>query len=639
MKWTEVYSDLLKDRTPQEAGTAFEPFALQYLKALPEVADGWLLKNAPGEVKQSLDLAGDYGVDAILKLKSKKYAICQFKFKVDENDRINWSGDRLANFFGENAKNVPMYIATNVKGVDANTLKRGGNNLTLVLNKDLNRFDFTKNEIKVEKLTPKPFQATAIKKIIKYFKKNKLGKYIAACGTGKTLVASEVNRLMGNKRTLVGVPSLQLVRQIKDTFISQQAKPFLIVCSEGKAMLKHGDMSQEDYQAIGHITSDVKEIRAFVKKHKDYYIFSTYQSMGLVKSGVSGELDLKIADEAHRTTSSEYAVFHKVASKKTLFMTATERLTPDNLKSTSFTGMNNEKLYGKQIHKISFAEAIKLGALVDYKIVIMLVTDKLLAEKIYQRKYVGTGVSADEYANNVAMARLLKEGEVNKCIAFFNSNKSAAAFTQRQRQLSDKDTYVASLKGSDNTTIRKDVLNALASSEKSVVANCRVLGEGVDMPSVDGVFYGDPKYSVIDIVQSSGRAMRLDRNNPNKVGKIIVPLYCSVDDNLDVKWDEGAFAPIKNVLSAMRQQDERLNDYISSVKMGKGNRSEYKSQRRIQFIGGEHLGDFKLTEEIEMGLTKRIIDGADVGRRIKNITEENLLWMIKHGRVDERIYE
>ncbi|MFE3762499.1 helicase-related protein [Streptomyces sp. NPDC059104] len=43
---------------------------------------------------------------------------------------------------------------------------------------------------------------------------------------------------------------------------------------------------------------------------------------------------------------------------------------------------------------------------------------------------------------------------------------------------------------------------------RAVFANCRVLGEGVDIRAVDSVALIDPRGSAVDIVQAIGRALR-----------------------------------------------------------------------------------------------------------------------------------
>ncbi|WP_329529637.1 helicase-related protein [Streptomyces sp. NBC_01462] len=57
---------------------------------------------------------------------------------------------------------------------------------------------------------------------------------------------------------------------------------------------------------------------------------------------------------------------------------------------------------------------------------------------------------------------------------------------------------------------RADTFTAFASAECAILANSRLIAEGVDIPSVDAVAFADPTRSVIRCVQALGRALRLD---------------------------------------------------------------------------------------------------------------------------------
>ena len=60
---------------------------------------------------------------------------------------------------------------------------------------------------------------------------------------------------------------------------------------------------------------------------------------------------------------------------------------------------------------------------------------------------------------------------------------------------------------------------------RALMTNARCLTEGVDVPAIDCVLFADPKQSVIDIVQASGRALR--RYEGKEFGYILVPLVVS----------------------------------------------------------------------------------------------------------------
>ena len=68
--------------------------------------------------------------------------------------------------------------------------------------------------------------------------------------------------------------------------------------------------------------------------------------------------------------------------------------------------------------------------------------------------------------------------------------------------------------GDRNKKIKR--LKFIKDQERCLLSNARCLGEGVDVPSLDGVAFIDPKRSQIDIVQAVGRAIRKSEDK-NKI--------------------------------------------------------------------------------------------------------------------------
>lgn len=78
------------------------------------------------------------------------------------------------------------------------------------------------------------------------------------------------------------------------------------------------------------------------------------------------------------------------------------------------------------------------------------------------------------------------------------------------------------------------------------------------------VFFANPKRSTIDIAQASGRALRLDPSNPNKVGLIVLPVLTDSNKDFDHAVTEGTFREVVNVVRAMSDEDEDLKGYLSA---------------------------------------------------------------------------
>ena len=106
-------------------------------------------------------------------------------------------------------------------------------------------------------------------------------------------------------------------------------------------------------------------------------VFTTYQSMRVVADAQQQglpEFDLVVCDEAHRTTGalrpeeiSSFLLVHnarEIKAGKRLYMTATPRIYAPAAKKKAqeedilVASMDDERQYGPEFHRLSFAEAV-----------------------------------------------------------------------------------------------------------------------------------------------------------------------------------------------------------------------------------------------------------------------------------------
>ncbi|WP_345096981.1 DEAD/DEAH box helicase family protein, partial [Bartonella acomydis] len=259
----------------------------------------------------------------------------------------------------------------------------------------------TKQEV-VLKVTkePRPHQKEALEKVCEGLKEADRGKLIMACGTGKTFTSQKIAETLAGKgkRVLFLVPSLALVSQtIREwTLDTQIPLRSFAVCSDTKV----GKRRKNQDDIVGMETSDLvlpatTDAKTLAKEACESFaeamtvIFSTYHSIQVISDaqkeyGLS-EFDLIICDEAHRTTGnslgsddneSEFVKVHDnsiIRGKKRLYMTATPRIFSETAKRRAdeinavLASMDDEALFGKQLHHYSFAEAVENELLTPYK--------------------------------------------------------------------------------------------------------------------------------------------------------------------------------------------------------------------------------------------------------------------------------
>ncbi len=95
-----------------------------------------------------------------------------------------------------------------------------------------------------------------------------------------------------------------------------------------------------------------------------------------------------------------------------------------------------------------------------------------------------------------------------------------------------------------------------------VLTNARCLTEGVDVPSLDGVVFLQPRDSQVDVVQAVGRVMR---KAPGKqFGYVVLPVVSPADMKPeDILEDRKEYCVVWQVPNALRSHDDHFNDMVN----------------------------------------------------------------------------
>jgi predicted helicase len=360
-------------------------------------------------------------------------------------------------------------------------------------------------------------------------------------------------------------------------------------------------------------------------------VFSTYHSIDVIaeaqKAGFP-EFDLIICDEAHRTTGatfegedeSKFVRIHNndyVQGKKRLYMTATPRIYGDTAKETegvTLCSMDDKSLYGEDLYVITFSQAVKMGILCDYKVIVLAVEESHINRQLQGLlKDENNSLKVDDAAKIVGCWKALaKQGLYNPDGTVAKPMERAVAFCQviekeykgKKHKVSSKqitemfsavveayqdaemdhlyrteeDPYIdPSLKlncqvkhvdGGMNATEKKEKITWLKEQAPEntcrILSNVRCLSEGVDVPSLDAVLFLTPRNSQVDVVQSVGRVMR---KAPNKeLGYVILPVVipAGVEPEQALNNNE-AYRVVWQVLNALRAHDDRFDAMINKL--------------------------------------------------------------------------
>jgi superfamily II DNA or RNA helicase len=600
--WSCFYKELVKlpdDPNLSKAGFLFEDFAKLYFLNTRDFKHVYKYNEIPQKLKKKLELPDtDHGIDLLLVTDKSKYVGVQVKFRKNQRHGISWSKDKLANLLAHHQVDQHI-IFSNASSVDKTTSKQGKlfqkyliNNLLDLTEEDFKQFRaFSKGKVlKRKKIIPRSHQKKAIDSVLKGYKTENRGQLILPCGAGKTLTSLWIMEKLSPGLTLVLVPSLALLRQIKNEWIKYRKDSFdyICVCSERDIDKYSEDSSVGSVDELGAtgagVTTDSKEIKSFMKSKGNKVVFSTYQSSPMIEKALTNTkltFDFSICDEAHKTASHKSSIFStihddkKIKVKKRLYMTATPRIIANKVKSkfgkdvyNYIADMNDIQTFGKVFYRMSFKEAIDAKILVDYTILAVGVSDNELRNYIVDQSNVDDK-NLQDTANNYALHKVMNKHGATHAITFHSRVKAAKSFSENHKLL-DKKCATFHVSGKQSTAERQVVLDEFKNSKKALISNARCLTEGVDVPAIDLVYFCDPKNSKVDIIQASGRALRLNKEKGKTRGYIVVPIYHAEKDLLEDSIQNGAYKNLIQVIRAMSDQDDRLEDEITKILWGKG---------------------------------------------------------------------
>ena len=442
---------------------------------------------------------------------------------------------------------------------------------------------------------PRPHQAEALAAIAHGLASGGRGRVIMACGTGKTFVQLWAHEQLRSSRTLVLVPSLFLVQQSLQEWTANRTRPFalLAVCSD--ETVADTDSFTSDVTALGvPVTTDALRIREFLAGPGDRVVFCTYQSSARVAEAMQGEplrFELVLCDEAHQlagTAAREFATALRaeaIPADRRIFFTATPRYFTGALQGSGLqrdlavASMDDPAVFGPELHRLSFGEAIRRELLSDYRVVVLGVTDREALQLAQQGTYMdfaeGT-TDARSLGREIGLARAMKTYDLHRVISFHSRVQAAKNFAAhlpkviaalpkahapRGRLLFD---YISGQMPTGERRTRLNRFRAIGTDEYALLANARCLSEGVDVPAIDGVAFIDPRRSQVDIIQAVGRAIRLSAQKV--LGTIVIPVFVPEGAEAQAVLAGSAFEPVWAVVRALRDHDEDLASQLDGLR-------------------------------------------------------------------------
>ena len=630
----------------REKGTYFEELIVAYLKHEPFYADlyshvwtfrDWAVSHGKDGKDKGIDLVAQTKKDELHAIQCKFYAPDHRIEKKDIDSFMAASGQRpfvnrfiicTTNHWGDNADAMLENQQIPVSKIDLAALEQS------VI--DWEKYAPDKALVIHDKKKLRPHQETAVKNVLKGFETADRGKLIMACGTGKTFASLKIAEAQAGKGKLVLflVPSLALLSQTLTEWTQQSETKLhsFAVCSDAEVGKKRDRKDDDSVQTFVHelqypATTDAKrlaeEMIAWHEENAMSVIFSTYHSIDVISQAQKNydlpAFDLVICDEAHRTTGQTYegdeeSAFVRIHNNdfinaaKRLYMTATPRIYRDDAKLQAAGGdvalysMDDEETYGKDLHVLTFSEAVERGLLVDYKVIVLTVEESQINRRLQDLlKDENNELRVDDAAKIIGCWKALSkqnlieslQGDVSpmqRAVAFCQvidrkkSNKVGslqiasmfqAVVEEYQRTATDDEETSVKLHcearhvdGGMNASEKEEKIQWLKSPAPKdtcrILSNVRCLSEGVDVPALDAVLFLTARKSQVEVVQSVGRVMR---NAPGKTrGYIVLPVVIpSGVEPHEALNDNKTYKVVWQVLQALRSHDDQFDAMINKI--------------------------------------------------------------------------
>ena len=629
--WDEFFShaNTLKEKGK---GDIFETLTKLILTTRPEYSltlkNVWIQhEGIPKDIREKLNLpTSDEGIDIVAETFTGEFWAIQCKFKGKNQTPTYKELSTFGNLANSYCKNISLalLVHTGEKGVKKQ--KYLGENYSEIglefwlglTNEDWERIHkkLKGQSVRPTPKVPRPHQEQAIKGATKHFIKNKRrrGRLIMPCATGKSLTAFWIANALEAKSVIISVPSLALIKQSLEDwtreFVAHNEEPrpeWLVICSDESTAKLDKDEFVSDAHSLGiPTTTNVEVISAFLTENNTgkKVIFTTYQSsdkLAQASRNSKFSFDLAILDEAHKTVGVKSKTFATLLSDKNIsiskriFMTATERVMRG--RNEEVYSMDDEAIYGSLFYQLTFKDAINAepSIICDYKILTITVTNDEIKQLIARNKLLTDKsekleeTEAQALASAIALRKATQKYGIKHAISFHRSIKGANDFTELNKTLNlcyidDIHLYSSHISSKKSAGERARLLNDFSFEQLALMTNARCLTEGVDVPAIDCVLFADPKQSVVDIVQASGRALRPYAGK--EFGYIMLPLIVPDGASFEEFTDSTPFKEVARIISALSTQDEGIAEEFRIITAGNQN----GRGRKIIFEGNVPVG-------------------------------------------------
>jgi predicted helicase len=397
---------------------------------------------------------------------------------------------------------------------------------------------------------PREDQETIINETYDHFKNHDKGILILMCGTGKTLISLWICQRMNMEKICIGVPNTLLLEQWEREI--QKIYPKI------KILKVHRRVTKDD-------------IISFLEENDQIAVITTYSSCHKVYEAtkkINFKFDMKINDECHHlttksmqdegTTKTFIEMVH-IPSIKQLSLTATIKYLKDKNSKLRIVSNSNVEIFGDVIVKGTLLQAIDRKILCDYQVQ-TIITDYNELEIVANKMNISEENDKQLFFSAYTALKSISDKNSHHLLIYSNNVNNSKKINDFINLLKEKyfeidELYTSVYNGEMKSKVQQEIIKNFEEKKHGIICCVYCLGEGWDFPKLDGVVISENMTGNIRIIQSVLRSCRKNKDEPNKIAKIILPI---LNINCLDDTENNNFRKVKEIICQLGLKDEAV---------------------------------------------------------------------------------
>ena len=469
---------------------------------------------------------------------------------------------------------------------------------------------------------PRNDQTIIIEKSVIHFQQYDKGMLVLMCGVGKTLISLWITQELNSNTILIGVPNKLLLKQWEEVIcVLFQSVPYLIVS---------GGVNTENIMRF--LENNQKKCIVITTYSSAHKVYTTTQHTRFI-------FDMKLLDECHHLTTTNMQLAHntkkyiqmlKIPSVKQLSLTATLKQIESMCDDGIVVSNDNVDYFGEIIDRKCLLWAINENIICDYVIQTIITNEEQLEQQL-SRFHIIEENDKRLFLSAFASLKSIFDGHSHHLLIYSNNKDNSLKLIQYIKMLIDDnyfdipDLYYSNYHSEMKSKDQKEIINNFEKAKFGINTCVYCLGEGWDFPLLDGVVFAENMTSNIRIVQSALRASRKNKQQPNKITKIILPIlnrddWLENNENPDLK-------KVREVIYQMGLEDETITQKIKVFRINIEKRSLNINSINVgcaNEIYSEYDYDDELTKQLRLKTINRIALNITYEKAKKIIADKNI---------------